>query len=316
MRDPEQHPRLRSLVGSAHLAPLVPSALEASGGRFPVPLRQFDPAGRDVDGGVEGEGAAVSDLVRVDDRLEFVERPSRSAEIVRGDGDLDLGGKMAESLEGIGDLLESALDASRGRIDLALGKAEEREPGLRISAELVGGTERCLRAWEVATLTADLADLVVPSSGDLAVEVLELVTCSLRLDLGRRPVAPEAQDLGSVNSAGARKAVHIELIAPAIRYFRPLGGTSVVTEVAARADGDAVDEPRCVRSNAARGRERRCLVEQSEPLVDPSGHDPRPTLPGDRKCLNISVADAPTELEGLAEQGLGQRRGRPRRTWP
>ena len=194
-------------------------------------------------GRVERRSAPLPDLVRVDDLLEFRGGSTGGLQVTGRNCDLDLRGKRAHPYERRLDVLQEVRDPGDRAVDLPLGETEERQPGLRITAPLVRGRVRLLRAGEVSTAPADLADLVVPAGGDAAVEVAELLAGRHRLQLGRRPVTAQAHDLGAVQPAGARKSADIGLVAPPVRGFGPLGRAPEVADVLARADRHAVDDP-------------------------------------------------------------------------
>ena len=209
----------------------------------PVSLGELELAEGVVNGGVEGLGAAITDLVRVDDALELVRGGARGLRVGSGDRDLDLSRQAPQARQGILHLFERARDPRERGVDLALRQAQQRKTGLRVTPQLVRGAIRLFRSREVAPPTTDLADLVVAGRGDVALEVVELLARGHRLSFRCRPVAAQAHDLRAMEAAGPRKPADVEAVAPAVRRLGPLGGAPVVADVVARADRHAVDEP-------------------------------------------------------------------------
>jgi hypothetical protein len=136
---------------------------------------------------------------------------------------------------------------------------------------------------------------------DVPLEVVQLVTRGHRNLLRRFEVAAKPHDLGTVDSACAREAGHVQPVAPAVRRFRPLGGPAEVADVLARADRHAVDESRRIGLELAADRRSRALVEKLETLLDLAALHERATLAGDRKHLRITVAEALGQLVGMLE---------------
>jgi translation initiation factor IF-1 len=89
---------------------------------------------------------------------------------------------------------------------------------------------------------------------------------------------------------------------PAVRDLRPLGCPTVVAEVLARGDGQAVDQPGRVRAKLAGGRGSASLVHQCEAFLDLAHLRVRPSLTRECEDLDVAVAEAPAELVGLPEE--------------
>ncbi len=119
-----------------------------------------------MDRRVERGSAPLSDLVRVDDLLELLRRGTRGLQVTGCDRDLHQRGKRTQPHERRLDVLQEVRDACDRALDLPLGEAEEREPGLGIPPPLVRGRIRLLGAREVPATPPDLADLVVAAGGD------------------------------------------------------------------------------------------------------------------------------------------------------
>ncbi len=298
----EQHACPRRLVGCSHALPLVSRTSQRRDRRVPVPLGEDDLPEGEVNQRVVRSRAPPADLVRVDDLLGLGRRAPRRLEIACRDRDLDVRRQAPEPEQRISRVLETPGYARDRGIDLALREPKQRETRLRLAAQLVRHAVRLLGAREVAAPPADLSDLVVAARGDRAVEVVELLARGDGLRLGSRPVASKAERLRPVDAAGARKARHVELVAPTIRGIRPLGGSPVVADVLAGADREAVDDPGRVRSQVAAHRRGGRLVEEPKPLVDLALLDVGATLAGEREHLEVAVADARRRLVGALEE--------------
>ena len=198
-------------------------------------------------------------------------------------------------------LSERAADACGCRVDLALREPEQREPRLRVAAELVRPRIGLLGTGEVALAPPDLADLVVAAAGERALEVLQLVAGRLRLPLRARPVAAQPHRLGAVEPARAGEAGDLQPVAPAVRLLRPLGRTAEVAEVLGGADRDAVDETGRVGPQLAADRRGGRLVQQLEPALDLAALDHPPADPDPGDHLDVTVAEAPCDLDRLFE---------------
>ncbi len=246
---------------------------------------------------------------------DSVGRRPRGLQVSGSDRDLDLCRQSPEAEERLCGVLNGSRDPCHCSVDLALGQPEEREARLRLAAHFARHAVRLLGTREVAAATTNLGDLVVAARGDHAVEVVQLFTCGDGLCLCGRPVAAKPERLGSMNPTCAREASDVEAVAPAARRLGPLGRSTEVADVLARADRDAVDEAGRVRAQIAAHRRRARLVEQGEALVDLAGLDQAPALPGQREHLHVSAAHTLSdlvrlveELDGAVEIALGEHR--------
>src|SRR5205814_5601414 len=144
---------------------------------------------------------------------------------------------------------------------VALGEPDEREPGLGDRAHLVGLAEGVFGGRQVADAQADVADRVVPGSRELAdVVALQLLAGPAGLLFGLGELAALGHDLRAVDPADAPEAGHRLPLAPARRGVGPLTRAAVVGELAAGADGPAVDPAGGPRGElAGDGRDRRLI---------------------------------------------------------
>ncbi len=254
-----------------------------------------------MDRGIERRCAPAADHVGVDDALELVGGGARGLDVPGSERDLDLSRELLHPTERLFDLLEASPDARDSGVDLALGEAEQGQPGLRDLSPLVRLAVRRVGGGEVATTPTDLADLVVPRGRHEAVVVVKLLACRDRLCLGLRPVAAESHDLRAVDAALPGWTADVETVAPAVRRVGPFPRAAVVAKLLARRDRAAVDETGRRRVELAGHGGRGRFVEELEALVDLAGIHRELALPGERHSLEVAVAEALTQLECVLE---------------
>jgi hypothetical protein len=255
-----------------------------------------------VEHGVERRCPSAAELVRVDDLLELGVRLACGRHVTGGESDLGARRETANARERVARLAQRARDRGGGRVDLPLREPEQRQPRLWIASELVGSSIRLLGRPVVAEPPANLTDLVVPAGGDRALEVVQLLARLDRLTLRADEVASEAHDLRAVDAARAGEAAHVELVAPLVRDVRPLRRASVVADVLARRDRQAVDEAARVRADVADDGPRRALVHEREPRFHFAALHPRAPAADEREHLRIAIAETPPELFGCRER--------------
>ena len=127
-----------------------------------------------------------------------------------------------------------------------------------------------------------------------------------KLLLGRRPIAAGREHLAVGGAADAEEVPRLPDRRPRVQRAAPLRGAPEVADVRARRD-------RVAQRPARRGglselladRQRRALIEPSQPLLDRARRDERTPEQRERDDLDADVPDAARELERLARQALG-----------
>jgi hypothetical protein len=150
--------------GSTQLSPEGDALLKAGSGRGDIAVGQLHGALRHGRAGPEGLRPETSS-----DLSELVRRPASFRRIASGDGDLHLRRQERSALPvGAGGLLarrdarralEGLPDRSDRRVHVALGKPEQRVPGLGIPPQLVGLVVGLLGPGQVPQPQPDLAEL-------------------------------------------------------------------------------------------------------------------------------------------------------------
>src|SRR5207237_169223 len=103
--------------------------------------------------------------VVVGDRTKLVDGAAGRLEIARRKRDLDLCREQLRASQPVRRLLhQRTLDGAGGGIGVALGESHQRQSGLWLAAQVACPAKRFLSANQIASASADLADLVEPLS--------------------------------------------------------------------------------------------------------------------------------------------------------
>ena len=232
-------------------------------------------------------------------------------ELLCGSGELDEGRQKPRALHAIVRIIgKRALELTKPDAWLAQGEPEQRQAGLRLAAGFQDAAEGNLGSAEIPATKPELAELV-RRLRSLAghVELQEVGPRGLRLFLRFRPSSVEPEDFGTMDATvpsptarqrGAR--------APLLETRRPFTGATNFKEVAAGADGPAVDRPGRGRLQVAGRCRRRGLVDQRPALLDLAVANQHRALRVQSECLEVSIAEPLRHLE-RSPQVLSRRVG-------
>jgi hypothetical protein len=178
-----------------------------------------------------------------------------------------------------------------------LRQTQQSESRLGVTTELVDAAVGLLRRGKVASAPADLADLVEAGRRGPEVVAADFLARRDRLPLRLRPVAAQAQGLGTMDPADAREPADVLPVAPAVRLRCPFSRAAIIAQVLAGRDHDAVDDSGRKRRQLARQRRGRRFVEQFEAFRDLALEYVSASAEDERERLQLAVAETLPDLE-------------------
>ncbi len=215
-----------------------------------------------------------------------------------GQRDLDTGRKQPTPRECDRLIGERRADRRASRDGSAPSELQECHPRLRVVPTLMSLGERLFGAVEIAHPEADLTDLVEANTGDRQLpergELLHRVT-SLFLRVGERTA--KTHDLRLSHPAVPWESADGLALAPPLGRRGPFTGSSVVREITACDDCEAVDDAGRERGELAPDGRRGGFVDQRHAAFHLRLEDVRHALAHQPECLQIPIPEARADVE-------------------